>query len=171
MVWLNLGHSELAFSIFNTRIFDNQQIVDRLRADIESWVNWERSLRYFMWFVPFFCWRRSRLKHDERDLIPLLIKQLLIYHKYNLFEDRYVEVTRKFYEEESERLSKTMKDDAPDFFRNMRLRLEEEVKRAMILPISSWSLVRKVTEVALWTNRIDWLANESKYPLSVVGVN
>ena len=62
-----------------------------------------------------------------------------------------------------------MKDDAPDFFRNMRLRLEEEIKRAkIVLPISSWSLVRKVTEEALWTNRIDWLANESKHLLSVV---
>ncbi len=61
-----------------------------------------------------------------------------------------------------------MKDDAPDFFRNRRLRLEEEIKRARILPICSWGLIRKVTEEALWTNRIDWLANESKYLLSVV---
>ena len=56
-----------------------------------------------------------------------------------------------------------MHDDAPGFFRHMRLRLEEEVKRAkMMLPVGSWNLVRKVTEQALWTNRIDWLANESK---------
>ena len=96
--------------------------------------------------------------------MPLLIKQLLVYHQYTLFEEHYVEVACKFYEEESERLSRAMQDDAPGFFRHMRLRLEEEVKRAkMMLPVGSWNLVRKVTEQALWTNRIDWLANASKY--------
>ena len=55
-----------------------------------------------------------------------------------------------------------MKDDAPGFFQHMRLRIDEEVKRAkMMLPVGSWNLVRKITEEALWTNRIDWLTNDS----------
>ncbi|KAK2464856.1 hypothetical protein APHAL10511_002932 [Amanita phalloides] len=137
---------DLGFSMFNNRIFGNPNIVNRLQVEIESWVNWERSLS---------------LKHEQRDKIPLLITQLLAYQQYPAFEEHYIDVTRDFYIKESERLSQTMKDDAIGFFRHTRLRLEEEVKRAkMILPVCSWSLVRKTTEQALWTDRVDWMANQ-----------
>ena len=81
-----------------------------------------------------------------------------------MFEEHYLNITRNFYVEESERLAESMRDDAFGFFKCTRLRIEEETKRAkMILPVSSWGLVQKATEEALWTGRIDWLVNQSEF--------
>ncbi|KIL57743.1 hypothetical protein M378DRAFT_188384 [Amanita muscaria Koide BX008] len=138
---------ELAFSTFNIRIFGNPNIHNRLRAEIKAWVNWERS---------------SRLEHEKRDKIPLLIHQLFVFDQYPFFEEHYVYVARKFYLEESETLAEEMKDDAPGFFKCMKSRLDEELKRAQqILPASSWGMIRKATQEVVWMNRVEWLANEN----------
>ena len=105
----------------------------------------------------------DRVEHEKRDKIPLLIHQLFVFDQYPFFEEHYVYVARKFYLEESERLAEEMKDDAPGFFKWMKSRLDEELKRAQeILPVSSWVMVRKATEEAVWMDRAEWLANESE---------
>ena len=63
--------------------------------------------------------------HITRDQIWLFTKRLLSI----TFEEHYVEVTYKFYEGGSERLSQTMKHDAPGFFGH----IEEELKRAKMM--------------------------------------
>ncbi|KAF8637776.1 hypothetical protein AX17_002585 [Amanita inopinata Kibby_2008] len=138
---------DLAFTIFNDRIFGNPVIMERLRTDVGDWVTWERSLR---------------LDHEKREQMRLLIHQLFAYDQYSPFEEHYIKVTRAFYTEESAALAKSMRVDAPGFFKHVKLRLEEEVRRAkQILPIRSWSVVRKATEEASWKGRIDWLADQT----------
>ncbi|PFH45577.1 hypothetical protein AMATHDRAFT_82846 [Amanita thiersii Skay4041] len=142
---------DLAFGIFNDTIFDNPILSERLRGSIESWVSYERSFR---------------LNHAQRAQIPLLINQLNAYDQYSSFEFHYLSLIKTFYTNESTTLAKEMKADAPSFFAHMRARLEEEIARAReVLPVSSWRVVRKATEEALWDGRIEWLANEtmSKY--------
>jgi cullin-4 len=54
-----------------------------------------------------------------------------------------------------------LKADPQASFKHVHLRIEEEGLRSeAVLPVGTWSLVREVTEKALWEGRLDWIATE-----------
>ncbi|KAF5376863.1 hypothetical protein D9615_007286 [Tricholomella constricta] len=137
----------LAFGLFSEKVFENPQIALRLRGGILEWVNYERKFR---------------LEHDLRPQIPQLIAHLISHKQYSAFEEYFVKITHEFYTAESEELSQSMKADAKGFFKHCHLRIEEEGQRAKdVLPIGSWTLIRETVERALWSGRLEWLANEN----------
>jgi cullin-4 len=69
-----------------------------------------------------------------------------------------------FYEAESEERRSALKAGPQAFFKHVHLRIEEEGLRSeAVLPVGSWSLVREVTEKALWEGRLEWIATESMW--------
>ncbi|TFK38770.1 Cullin-4B [Crucibulum laeve] len=138
---------ELAFSQFSNRIFDDRRIVEYLRSGISEWLSWER---------------KNNSEHKDRDRIKLLIKHLLTHQQYSPIEEYYLEITRAFYMAESNERAKNMKNDPKGFYQFVSRRIKQEDARCKdVLPVGSWVLVRKVTEKALWTGRLEWLANET----------
>ena len=91
------------------------------------------------------------------------MQHLLRHNQYSSFEEFYLSVTRSFYLSESKSEAERLKDEPKQFFKNMQDCIESEVQRVKtILPITTWNLVREVTEQALWGGRMDWLAHSSK---------
>lgn len=158
--------SELAFSLFNDRIFENPQIAIRLRTSVTEWANWERGFRYWL-HVLILAQNLNcaiRLKNDEQDTVKNLVKHLITHSQYSVFEENYLEVTRNFYTEESIKLAEKMQDEPKEFFKHCKLRIDEEDARSRtVLPVGSWSIVREVTEKAIWSGRLEWLSNSSMW--------
>jgi len=118
-----------------------------------------------MWHIRFHFSSQqplNRLQHDFRAEVPALIAHLITHRQYSAFEEYYVEITRAFYVAESKEQQTALQADPKDFFKHVRLRIEEEGLRSeSVLPIGSWSLVREVTEKALWGGRLEWIATQS----------
>jgi cullin 4 len=106
---------------------------------------------------------KNRLADDFRAEIPTLIEHLIMHKQYSSFEEYYVEITEAFYTAESEERAVALEADPKAFFRHVHMRIEEEGARCKaVLPVASWSLVREVTERALWKGRLEWIATQSK---------
>jgi cullin-4 len=105
-----------------------------------------------------------RLQHDFRTELPALIAHLITHKQYSAFEEYYIEITKVFYEAESEERRIALKTNPQAFFKHVHLRIEEEGLRSQaVLPVGTWSLVREITEKALWEGRLEWIATESMW--------
>ena len=71
-------------------------------------------------------------------------------------------MTRSFYLAESAEQAEALKNNPKEFFRRGKERIEEEIVRSKaILPVTSWNLIREITEEAFWGGRIKWLSETS----------
>jgi cullin-4 len=106
---------------------------------------------------------QSRLEHDFRLQVPILLGYLITHKQYSAFEEYFIEITQAFYLAESEERRAALSTDPKAFFKHVSLRIEEENLRSKaVLPVGSWGLVREVTEKALWEGRLEWIATQSK---------
>ncbi|KDQ49578.1 hypothetical protein JAAARDRAFT_42751 [Jaapia argillacea MUCL 33604] len=141
----------LSKTLFESRIFHSPKIVDKLVGGVKSWVEWERN---------------NRLSHPSRSTISSLLTHLLTHNQYlPIFEPAYLEMTKDFYEKESEGWYDSAqgilnsKESASTFRHATSLRLAEEESRSReLLPEVSWVRVRNVVERALMGGREVWLA-------------
>lgn len=77
-----------------------------------------------------------------------------------------------FYEAESEEHQSALKAGPQAFFKHVHLRIEDEGLRSeAVLPVGSWSLVREVTERALWEGRLEWIVCGSPLLVWKVPIN
>ena len=132
-------------------------------------MTWERKFRSVSHlFYCSFTYRQSRLEHDFRVQVPILLGYLIAHKQYSTFEEYYIEITQAFYLAESEERRAVLSTDPKAFFKHVYLRIEEENLRSKaVLPVGSWSLVREVTEKALWEGRLEWIATQSKPKLQL----
>ena len=71
-------------------------------------------------------------------------------------------MTRSFYMAESAEQAEALKNDPKEFFRRGKARINGEIFRSKaILPVTAWTLVREVTEKAIWSGRMEWLSEKS----------
>lgn len=95
-------------------------------------------------------------------MIQELINHLLTYKQYSAFEEFYTTMTRSFYMAESAEQAEALKNDPKEFFRRGKARINGEIFRSKaILPVTAWTLVREVTEKAIWSGRMEWLSEKS----------
>ncbi|OCH94183.1 Cullin-domain-containing protein [Obba rivulosa] len=142
----------LAYSLFEQRIFQNVDIVNRLQSNIQEWVTWER---------------KNGAQHPLRDRISVLIKHLQRHGQYhNIFELFYLDLTQTFYLNESQACVEDDKMDAKTFVRHCENRRDQEQQRAKeVLPEGSLDEILAVTDKSLLTDRLDWLAKGALKPL------
>jgi cullin-4 len=71
-------------------------------------------------------------------------------------------MTRSFYLAESAEQAEALKNNPKEFFRRGKERIGEEINRSKaILPVTSWNLIREITEKAFWGGRMEWLSEKS----------
>ncbi|KZT09051.1 Cullin-4B [Laetiporus sulphureus 93-53] len=142
----------LSYDSFAARIFENAGIMERLRAGIKSWLEWERS---------------QPAPHKLRDQILKLIRHLFVHGQYHaVFESFYISLTRSFYAAESAERAEALKGNAQKFLKHCEHRRQEEDQRARdVLPESSRGEIIDVTDKALLSSRLVWLAKDALGPL------
>lgn len=158
--------SDLGYRLVSKQIFGNSQLNDKLLSCVKEWLTYERTLRLVLhsklWCAEMTYVERS-LEHTERHVMTDLIKILLRHHQYSAFEPCYMDMTSSFCLDESKTQAERLENQPDVFFKTMQDRVEAELQRAKaVLPISAWSVVREVTERALWQDRMDWVAMSSK---------
>ncbi|KAH9947362.1 Cullin-domain-containing protein [Amylocystis lapponica] len=143
-----LSIRELAYDLFSSRVFESGDIMQKLRASIQSWIEWERT---------------NRVGHELRDHVPDLIRHLYDHGQYTrLFEPLYIELTNKYYTAESTERVEKLKETAQEFLHHCQSRRDEEIQRAEIcLPQASWAAVVDTTDKSLLTGRLEWLAKDA----------
>ncbi|KAH8111451.1 Cullin-domain-containing protein [Phellopilus nigrolimitatus] len=148
MLCLNaMNGRQLAMQLFKAHVLQFGKISFDLVEAVKEWANWER---------------RERAPHLQR---PTVINLVGILNDYSLFGDyflkTYVEATRSFYTDESERLAVLLKEERGNFLVNCFERIEEErVRSREVLANfeSDWSDVFKATEKSLLEGRLRWLS-------------
>ncbi|KAG7447049.1 Cullin-4B [Guyanagaster necrorhizus] len=161
-----------AYSSFNSHVFGNIGIAERLRSGIALWAEHER---------------KTNSQHALRECIPKLMTHIATFGQYSAFEQFYIDMTREQYCREVQDLigtfgghpdaekfyinitggqySKQVQDlidrgiKPTEYFEHVRKRIQEENARsADVLPPQSWNAVRISTEKALLDGNVDWLA-------------
>ncbi|KAF9527911.1 Cullin family-domain-containing protein [Crepidotus variabilis] len=142
---------DLSYKIFSEQMFANAKVAIKIRSCVREWLEAARTQR--------------PLPQDNGKIIPALVDHLCRHSQYSNFEEFYLNSTRTFYLEESTKKSVELQEQPTAFFHLMYEKVEEEVKRAQVLPVPAWSRVREVTEQAMWTGTTEWLAisTMSKY--------
>ncbi|KAL5534761.1 hypothetical protein ACEPAG_1225 [Sanghuangporus baumii] len=138
---------ELGMQIYRTQILQYDRIRSCIQDAIKGWVKFERH---------------EKQKHPGRQTIVTLVRLLAEYSLFNeLFLEPYIEATRRFYSDESERLAETLKDDQNGFLRHCADRLQEEERRSSEVLSGfegDWTEIQKTTERALLDSRLHWLS-------------
>ncbi|KAK0204245.1 Cullin-4B [Desarmillaria ectypa] len=161
-----------AYSSFNSGIFGNIKIAERLRSGIALWAQHERE---------------TNSQHPLRVCIPKLMTHITTFGQYSDIEQFYIDMTREQYGREVQNLigtfggqpdtekfyinvtggqySKQVQDltdrdiKSKNYFEHVRKRIQEEITRSVdVLSPQSWNAVRIATEKALLDGNVDWLA-------------
>ncbi|KAK0449684.1 Cullin-4B [Desarmillaria tabescens] len=162
-----------AYSSFNSHIFGNIEIAERLRSGIASWAQHER---------------KTNSQHTLRACIPKLMNHITTFGQYSVIEQFYIDMTREQYSQEVQDLigtfgghsdiekfyinitggqySKQVQDlidrgiKSTDYFEHVRKRIQEEIAPLYGRPTLPKAGTRFVSPLnkALLDGNVDWLA-------------
>ncbi|KAG7090502.1 hypothetical protein E1B28_009615 [Marasmius oreades] len=135
---------DLALSMFNAKMFEDQAIEQLLSQSITMWANDERQ---------------NRKPHPLRGNITKLFNYLNLHGQYPRFENMYLASTEAYYKAESKTKADELRDFPDQFMKHALTSIDMEVERTkeIFLPMS-WSGIKEVTERSLMEERTQWLA-------------
>ncbi|KAH6905870.1 Cullin-4B [Coprinopsis sp. MPI-PUGE-AT-0042] len=126
---------ETAYSLFAKRVF-TRKVHELIESSISTWLQFERE---------------NENAAVERPDVAELVSHLIAHRQYHtMFEAHYIEATHNFYQEESQAIGESLKDDPKALFDRIESRIKQEVERTrLLLPVGSWTSALETTEGAL----------------------